>query len=161
MKITLKYRRVALCDEKLIRTYLRLREKYEKYLLYENEIYKRIFFSIMLMENYNRPWYYRILEYILFLCKKIFYGDVIMSLGIMQVKTKVLIGNVRSIQLAEKIIYTEIAHVPVTDEKKLICAVAFKYNPSQLYREEIIKIYQLVTNYSTNQEIYMVGKRRD
>lgn len=72
MKITLAYKRVSLNSDRIIHKYIKLRKKYEKYVLCKNETFLAVFFSIMIMENYNRPWYLRILEYIFFVLKKSF-----------------------------------------------------------------------------------------
>lgn len=105
-----------------------------------------VFFSIMIMENYNRPWYLRILEYILFVFKKIIYKETFMTLGIMQMRTSVIIGNVKSIRLAEVFIQEEINSHHFSNIEEMIACIALKYNPSQLYREEIFKIYNWLTN---------------
>lgn len=104
-----------------------------------------VFFSIMIMENYNRPWYLRILEYILFAFKKIIYKETFMTLGIMQMRTSVIIGNVKSIRLAEVFIQEEISSHHFSNIEEMIACIALKYNPSQLYREEIFKIYNWLT----------------
>lgn len=146
MKITLAYKRVAYNRDRIIHKYLGLRKKYGKYVLCKNETFHAIFFSIMIMENYNRPWYLRIIEYILFMFKKIIYGEAFMTLGIMQIRTNVLIGNVKSIRLAEEYIKEEIIERNFSSIEEMINYIALKYNPSKLYREEIFKIYNSITS---------------
>lgn len=98
------------------------------------------------MENYNRPWFLRILEYIFFVFKKIIYKEAFMTLGIMQIRTNALIGNVKSIRLAEEYMQEEIIKHHFSNNEEMINCIALKYNPSQLYREEIFKIYNCITN---------------
>lgn len=148
MKITFAYKKVALNRDKVIHKYLRLRKKYGKYVVCKNETFLAIFFSIMIMENYNRPWYFRIIEYILFLFKKIFCEEVYMTLGIMQMKTNVLIGNVKSIKLAEEYIQDKMINYHFSNIEEMINYIALKYNPSKLYREEIFRIYNYIINNS-------------
>lgn len=69
-----------------------------------------------------------------------------MTLGIMQMRSNVLIGNVKSISLAEEYIRKEIDDRHFSNVEEMINCVALKYNPSQLYREEIFKIYNCITN---------------
>ncbi len=144
MKITLSYKRVALNRDKIIHKYSKLKGRYGKYVLCKNETFQAIFFSIMIMENYNRPWYLRILEFLLFICKKLIYKETFMTLGIMQMRTNVLIGNVKSIRLAEEYIQKEIINHHFSNVEETINCIALKYNPSQLYREEIIRIYNYI-----------------
>lgn len=146
MKITLAYKRVSLNRDRIIHKNLRLRKKYGKYVLCKNETFQAIFFSIMIMENYNRPWFLRILEYIFFVFKKIIYKEAFMTLGIMQIRTSALIGNVKSIRLAEEYMQEEIIKHHFSNNEEMINCIALKYNPSQLYREEIFKIYNYITN---------------
>lgn len=146
MKITLTYKRVALNRDRIIHKYLGLRKKYGKYVLCKNETFLTIFFSIMIMENYNRPWFLRILEYIFFVFKKIIYKEAFMTLGIMQIRTNVLIGNIKSIRLAEEYMQEEIIKHHFSNNEEMINCIALKYNPSQLYREEIFKIYNCITS---------------
>lgn len=100
----------------------------------------------MIMENYNRPWFLRALEDIVFIFRKIIYEETFMTLGIMQMRTNVLIGNVKSIRLAEEYIKEEIVKRHFSSAEEMINCIALKYNPSKLYREEIFKIYNCITN---------------
>lgn len=149
MKLSLPYKKIKLTHNQIVHKYIKLRKKYEKYISHHSEAYLIIFFSIMIMENYNRPWYFRLCEYILFVLKKSIHQEIVMSLGIMQVKTNVLIGNVKSIKLADELIYNEyneMANLPTENADIGIGNIAEKYNPSQLYKEEIIKIYTILLN---------------
>lgn len=146
MKINIAYKRVVLSRDKIINKFIRLRKKYEKYISCKNEVFLGIFFSIMIMENYNRPLYLRSLEYLLFICKKMVYKEVYMTLGIMQMRTNVLIGDVKSIKLAEKFIRQEISCHHFSNINEMISYIALKYNPSQLYKEEILKIYHCIAS---------------
>ena len=67
-----------------------------------------------------------------------------MSLGIMQVKTSKIIGNKKSIELAEEMIKSLVDELYRDDELTIIKKVALSYNPSQLYYEEITKIYKYI-----------------
>lgn len=67
-----------------------------------------------------------------------------MSLGIMQVKTSKIIGNKKSIELAVEMIKSLVDELYRDDELTIIKKVALSYNPSQLYYEEITKIYKYI-----------------
>lgn len=151
MKIVLAYKKVALSREKIVRKYFKLRERYETYICCKDEMFLRNFFSIMIMENYNRPWYLRGLEYFVFIIRKIINKEAIMTLGIMQVKTNALIGNIKSIRLAEELIQEEISKHHFCNVEKMIDYIAQAYNPSQLYREEIFRIYNCIASVRNNQ----------
>lgn len=144
MKIYIPYKRINLSREKIIAKYFRFKKRYTKYISYKNKNYLAIFFSIMIMENYNRPWYLRIIEYSLFIFRKVFFKEVNMTLGIMQIRTPRLIGNIRSIRLADRYIYEEYRKYSLKETTAMIEGITYKYNPSKLYREEIFKIYNYI-----------------
>lgn len=144
MKFDLNYKRIKLSDGKILKKYLKFKRKYTKYISCKNNTYLAIFFSIMIMENYNRPWYLRLLEYTIFIYRKIIYKEACMSLGIMQVRTSKIIGNIKSIKLADEIIYNEYTRLKTLTDFEKIEHIAYKYNPSNLYKEEIYKIYSCV-----------------
>lgn len=144
MKIYIPYKRINLNREKIIAKYFRFKKRYIKYISYKNANYLAIFFSIMIMENYNRPWYLRIIEYSLFISRKVIYKEVNMTLGIMQIRTPRLIGNITSVRLADKFIYEEYIKYSFEESTAMIEGITYKYNPSKLYREEILKIYNYI-----------------
>lgn len=140
----LEYKRIRLSKKEINKRYIQMKDKYMKYIDNKEEFFMKLFFSIMIMEDYNRPWYLRNLEYIVFFLRKFYRKEVIMSLGIMQVKTDKIIGNKKSIELAEKIINSVTNELYGVDEITLIMKVSLLYNPSQLYYEEIMKIFQCI-----------------
>ena len=62
----------------------------------------------------------------------------------MQVKTSKIIGNKKSIELAVEMIKSLVDELYRDDELTIIKKVALSYNPSQLYYEEITKIYKYI-----------------
>lgn len=140
----LPYKRVALTDKQIKKRYSKFVKKYKKYLQCKDEFFIKLFFSIMIMEDYNRPWYLRILEYLLFIYKSIRYKRGCMTLGIMQTKTNYLISNLTSIKLAEHLIDCMLKQINDINENDKIRKVTFIYNPSRLYYNEVIKIYNII-----------------
>lgn len=140
----LEYKRVKLSKKKINKRYIKMKNRYMKYIGAKEDFFVKLFFSIMIMEDYNRPWYLRILEYIVFILRKFYKKKIIMSLGIMQVKTSKIIGNKKSIELAEEMIKSLVDELYRDDELTIIKKVALSYNPSQLYYEEITKIYKYI-----------------
>ena len=138
------YKKVSLTDKQIKRRYSKLHRKYKIYLKHNDDFFVKLFFSIMLMEDFNRPWYLRIIEYLVFGCKLICNKKVTMTLGIMQIKTDCLIGNLSSIQLAEKMIIHILKEMSGMNESDKIFKVAFAYNPSKLYYDEITRIYNII-----------------
>lgn len=112
--------------------------KYEDLLLREfinNKLLKSIFFSIMIIEDMNRPHFIRILE------KMFFFTGFVKTTGIMQVRSKKLLSDKQSIIKAQKIIlafYNK--HMDTTDEYLLVNKVAADYNGSN-YGKNIMEIY--------------------
>lgn len=107
-------------------------------------------FSIMIFENFNRPWYLRLFEYIIFVSQKLMgRHSIVMSLGIMQVQVSHFITSGDSIYLAiDKIscIYLDaITENSYSNEAEIVEIIALKYNPSSLYVRQIRKIYEVIS----------------
>lgn len=97
----------------------------------------KLIYAIMIFEDYNRPQAFRIIEYII----KVFTPKKMMSLGIMQVQTKKLISNEKSIILGvEKIIN---AYFVQDDEDKILYVID-DYNYYGDNSEDIKVIYDML-----------------
>lgn len=68
----LEYKRVKLSKKKINKKYIKMKNRYMKYIGTKEDFFVKLFFSIMIMEDYNRPWYLRILEYIVFILRKFY-----------------------------------------------------------------------------------------
>ena len=101
----LKINREATEDRKqryIMRQYKSLSKKYEDLILSQctTLVDQGLVYSIMIVENYNRPTMIRGIEYLAFFIKR-----KKMSLGIMQVKTEKYISEIESVRMgAEKIV---------------------------------------------------------
>ena len=67
-----------------------------------------------------------------------------MSLGIMQIRSDVLIGNTKSVQLAEEYINAVLRNKDFPDSNAMVKEIAFQYNPGKLYVEEIQKVFNCI-----------------
>lgn len=92
-------------------------------------------YAIMIFEDHNRPSIVRLFEYL----KKIALWHSTCSLGIMQVQTKKMIGNKKSIELAIQKMYKPFSESDV--HEKLYKTVT-DYNPCDDYYREVISIYE-------------------
>lgn len=170
-----------LTQDKIVNNNLKLayiKSKYEKYkkkyqfeeLTYENPYIQVLFFSIMILEDFNRPKFYRMIELFLFRTRK-----KRMTLGIMQVSTNELITDRESCNLALSLIKKMVfEYISEYNENKdgeynleniieeegingLIRTVVYKYNESISYVDEVIKIFNVICryeNYSAQIEEY-------
>lgn len=110
-------------------------------------------YSIMIVENYNRPYMIRMFEYLVFLIKRRK-----MSLGIMQVKTQKFINDTQSVQLAsQKIIdireqFMKSEHYDTLNSYEnrlgdMIRYIANEYNGGgENYASEVETIYRTIYN---------------
>jgi hypothetical protein len=112
-------------------------KKKQKYLVY----------AVLIMENFNRPKFYRVIENLLFSSGKV------KTLGIMQIKTENRINDRESIVLGCKKIVKDWKTVKAEEVKKesnyysehrFICNVLDKYNPSFNYGQEGYDIYNKI-----------------
>lgn len=98
-----------------------------------------LLYSIMIYEDHCRPALVRGVEYII----KFFRPNTTMSLGVMQVKTEVLISNRTSIHLAIKKLYDSFS---MANKSDWIFKAAINYNPSRSYYFEIYTIYTCLSS---------------
>lgn len=108
---------------------------------YDNRLLCILLYAIMIFENFNRVRIVRWLERI-----KIMMGRTATT-GIMQVKSDKYLSDEESIQLAYKIIESDIAGEDqlITDEQ--IRSYAWQYNPSDDYAQSVEFIYSLLKEY--------------
>ena len=108
---------------------------------YDNRLLCILLYAIMIFENFNRVRIVRWLERI-----KIMMGRTATT-GIMQVKSDKYLSDEESIQLAYKIIESDIAGEDqlITDER--IRSYAWQYNPSDDYAQSVEFIYSLLKEY--------------
>ena len=120
-------------EKYFINKYNEFSKKFDKYIpsTFPAEL-RMLVYSIMIVENYNRPPLVRLLEYIVFF---LFRGE--KSMGIMQVKSKKFITNQKSIEMACKKIHQDYKN---TDES--IHQTIYKYNPSEEYVETVYSIFR-------------------
>lgn len=122
--------------ERYICTYYNKLKKIYK-LSINNKRLKLLTYSIMIYENYNRPPFFRLFEYI----KCLITGSA--TMGIMQVKSEVLISNKESVRLG-----TELLKKYYEDSKHNIRKTINKYNRGNQYFEEVMYIYNIIKKYN-------------
>ncbi len=139
-------------DKYIKNKYLYFKDKYDDIITTKNDQLKNITYSILLYENYNRPFAYRILEYIkFFFTRKA-------TLGIMQVETRRVITDRTSVKKGYKIIknqYLKTKEEYIKNNKNLdayfIKDVVQKYNKGKEYCNEVI--YIMTTIESINDKL--------
>lgn len=131
----------------------------DKYIIYNYEKYKKkytsviekceisdkermVVFSIMIFEAYNRPTIIRIVENIVCFCA---HGR---TVGIMQVKSDKPLSNKDSIRRACQLIKEySIESDWAKGDVSWACDIAYHYNPSERYSENVSYIYRHIMNY--------------
>lgn len=126
--------------------YLYFKDKYSDIINTRNKKLAYITYSILLYENYNRPFFYRGLEYIKFI-----FTRRPTSLGIMQVTSRTLISSKTSVKKGYKIIKNEYYRLKKKyrrDNRPLdiffITEVIKKYNNGTKYCGEIFYIMEII-----------------
>ena len=125
--------------------YKKYKKKYH-YLLSEemlaNPELMDIFFTIMTIEQMNRPGVFRLFERIFFFTGKI------TTTGIMQVSSKKYLSNPESILAAQDIVLKQYRSYTSdnTSHKNLVTSIAFIYNPADSYIELINGAYGYLTS---------------
>lgn len=115
--------------------YNKFSKKFDKYIpTYLPSDLKILVYSIMIVENYNRPFLVRLLEYTAF-----FISRKEKSMGIMQVKSKKYISSKNSIKLACEKIYKDFLA-----SQGDILATIYKYNPSTDYVNNVATIFDFL-----------------
>lgn len=154
MKLSLNYKKITKSNKKkyIRKKYINFINKYKVIVPMDIHFYKYLFYSIMIMENYNRPPYLRLLERIIFIFRTLFGKNPKMTLGIMQITTTKMISDKESINLANKKIIKDIYNVMNSSNELEISAiikkVALLYNNNNLYADEVINIYKILQNIS-------------
>ena len=124
----------------ILTKYSYYKTKYDYLINEDNKELESIVYGIMIYENYNRPFFFRLLEYIKCTIK----GEA--TLGIMQVKSKVWISNETSIKKGYKILkdaYIKEQNNNETDYEKLNNIIK-NYNLGKNYTEEVLYIIELI-----------------
>lgn len=120
--------------------YQKFVQKYDNFINCHDTCIKNIIYSIMIFENYNRPWIIRKMEYIKLLLFKS------STLGIMQVYSTKIISDEESVIIAVNIIENYYNSLPKKLEKnKKIEKTIYKYNHSDNYVKEVKYIYDLLS----------------
>lgn len=125
--------------------YLYFKDKYGDIIKTRNKRLANITYSILLYENYNRPFIYRIIEYIKFIFTRH------ATLGIMQVNSRTLISNRTSVKKGYKIIKNEYYRLRKIYKKKniplddwFVADVINQYNNGRKYCSEISYIMTMI-----------------
>ena len=125
--------------------YLNFKVKYGDIIKTKNKELSNITYSILLYENYNRPFIYRMTEYI----KLIFTGRA--TLGIMQVSSRTMISSRTSVKRGYKIIKNNYYNLQRKYKKEnlpldidFIINVINKYNNGRKYADEIVYIMTII-----------------
>lgn len=125
--------------------YLYFKDKYGDIIKTKNKELSNITYSILLYENYNRPFIYRMTEYI----KLIFTGRA--TLGIMQVSSRTMISSRTSVKRGYKIIKNNYYNLQRKYKKEnlpldidFIINVINKYNNGRKYADEIVYIMTII-----------------
>ncbi len=101
--------------------------------------FKNLIYSVMIYEDYNRPFIYRKIEGIL---KRILPNKQ-MTLGIMQFKTYRYITDLESIEMACKKLYND--YLNNLDDAPIEKAI-YNYNISYSYQSEVMAIFNIINN---------------
>lgn len=113
---------------------------------------KLLVYSIMIFENFNRPFLFRKIE--TFFAKN---SSKRRTLGIMQVSTDRIINDKESIQLAiEKIFQKYLEKLNSNEDvyyHNVLSGILSNYNPSDDYEESIKNILQILSNYLYQNDI--------
>jgi len=156
-KMTFRQEKSRVRHERYIKTmYSKFQIKYNDLLVEkcDDELVRKIVYSIMIYENYNRPPFARFFEN---LCMRIDKKG--RTLGIMQVKTSKLISNEESIILAIDIIKKNIMDVLDCYDADHLASwhfyeVANKYNPGDPnYGYQVAEIYRVLFDDSIGQSV--------
>jgi len=132
----------------IINRYLKFKNKYSDLLTIEKK-YHNFVYSIMIYEDFNRNSVIRKLEYLV-----AFFTRRSMTLGIMQIKSKTIISNERSIIMAcQKIqdtITCALANYPDVSQEYLLTIVTDSYNgKTNRYAETVEHIYEIISDLET------------
>ena len=136
--------------------YFHFKAKYDKLITeyFHNNIYEALTYSIIIYEDYNRPYFIRKIEYIRFLITKKEH-----TLGVMQVKTRTYIDDEKSLMLGmekikndgQKIAKDDIDEYYLENPSWWVFKVAGLYNGGDDYSFEIRNIYDyLMDNFYKN-----------
>lgn len=125
--------------------YVYFKDKYGDIIRTKNEELKNITYSILLYENYNRPFIYRIMEYIKFIFTRH------ATLGIMQVSSRTFISSRTSVKRGYKLIKDEYYKLRKKYIRKhmlldigFIIDVISSYNNGREYSDEIVYIMTII-----------------
>lgn len=125
--------------------YLYFKDKYGDIIRTKNKEIENITYSILIYENYNRPFMYRMLEYIKFAFTRH------ATLGIMQVDSRTLISSRTSVKRGYQIIKNEYYRLRKIYKKKdipldayFITDVINQYNNGRKYCSEISYIMTII-----------------
>ncbi len=108
----------------------------------EDPLLKKIFFTIMVVEEMNRPSVFRLFERLAFFTGKI------KTTGLMQVTSPKYLSNEESIILAQKIVidaYNE-SEAKEYELSAMVRHVAYAYNPSEFYSDLIENAYDYISS---------------
>lgn len=126
-------------EKYILRKYEYFYNKYGDIIKEDDKLLESIVYGIMIYENYNRPFFYRIFEYI----KCIVMGQA--TLGVMQVKSRGLISDRTSVKKGYKIIKNAYKKYSESDsEEDLIRQTISEYNGGESYQDEVIYIIMII-----------------
>lgn len=144
------YNKYKMVENTVIRRYDEFYKKYKHELtdLFETDkTLRTILFSIMIVEDMNRPKLFRFIEHILFS------SGLIKSTGIMQVTSDKYLSDKESVVQAQQII-VKLAktHKKYTvDPYSLVWSISLDYNPDNRYAESVKGIFSQLYCYDRNQ----------
>lgn len=138
--------------------YKSFKNKYKPYIYFDGNIkLQKLAYSIIIVENFNRPFFIRIIENFLFKMGKA------KSLGIMQVNTAKKINDLESIKLGCSILNNRYLELLIEynsqDEPYYknfeeyfdyhgIFEISNFYNPSTEYYQSVSEVYSLISSFS-------------
>lgn len=96
-----------------------------------------LLYAIMIYEDYNRPWAYRMAEYVV---KVVFKRHSKMSLGIMQIRSTYLLSDLESIDFAINIVCKPF----LEGDPEAISSAISLYNPGADYHNEVNALYEML-----------------
>lgn len=129
-------------EKYILKKYEYFRKKYDDIITTKNKELHEIVYAIMIYENFNRPFLIRVVEKI----KLLVAGEA--TLGVMQVKSRVLINDRTSVKLGYQILkknyFDNKKHIKEKD--RLLCETISSYNYGEKYLNEVLYIKEIISN---------------
>ena len=120
-----------------MKEYFQFKSKYYNLIPMNNKIVAYLAYSIMIVENLNRPKIFRMFEYLKFLIR----GDA--TIGIMQVKSNKIISDEKSIEIGYNKILNSYKKYFNQEDEQYIRKIILDYNDDTDYANDVEYIFNL------------------